>query len=102
MGYPRRLSALIVEDETDMVATYRGYFDGFASDDVGPPIIAQSYYAAKRVLAGWDVFQVVVLDLRLPEEAGGASEGASSLGLSLVKLIAEREHLPVPVLMIVT
>jgi CheY-like chemotaxis protein len=85
-----------------MVETYRGYFELFASNDVAAPAIAQSYNDAKRLLAGRQVFQLVVLDLRLPNEAGSEAEEASTLGLSLIKLLAERDHAPIPVLMVVT
>lgn len=103
MGYPRLLQLLIIEDETPMVEAYKGYVDKLAkSRPLAPPCIVQSYADAIEHLSRNDVFHLVVLDLRLPEQAGGEADQNSSRGLELVQQIADRDHSPIPVLAIVT
>lgn len=87
-----------------MVEAYRGYFRAFADEglQVAPIIIAQSFKDAQIELSRERIIHVVILDLRLPEDAGGTSEEVSARGLELVRQISARERYPVPVLLIVT
>jgi CheY-like chemotaxis protein len=103
MGYPRLLHLLIVEDETDMVEAYRGYLDKLRKTrPIGQPCIVQSYEDAVAQIAGTTVFHLIVLDLRLPDQAGAESDERSARGLELVQQAANREHSPIPGLIIVT
>lgn len=104
MSYPRLIQTLIIEDEISMIEMYKGYFRRFIKDEVcvAPPCIVCGYEDALRELSGNQIFHMVILDLKLPEAAGGDAEGGSSRGLELVKRIAEREEMPVPVLLIAT
>jgi CheY-like chemotaxis protein len=104
LSYPREIRTLVIEDETAMVETYRRYFQQFLDQGlpVAPVTIAQSFKDAETELNRERVIHVVILDLRLPENAGGTSEETSARGLQLVSQIAAREQYPVPVLLIVT
>ena len=127
MSYPRCIQTLIIEDDAGMVAVYRSQFDKFrrgklsssltctncgiknalpigqgTETSIAPPVIVCGYSEAVDVLASDRLFHFVILDLKLPEEAGGDAEGGSARGLALIRQIANREHSPVPVLMIVT
>ncbi|MEO6326252.1 MAG: hypothetical protein ABIT01_05630 [Thermoanaerobaculia bacterium] len=104
MSYPRVLQTLLIEDETSVVETYREYFKRFEEEGlpVAPPRVAQSLKDAQTELDRDRIIHTVILDLRLPDDAGGASEEASSRGLELLGRISTRETYPVPVLLIVT
>lgn len=64
--------------------------------------IVQSYEDAVAQIAGTTVFHLVILDLRLPDQAGAESDERSARGLELVQKAANREHSPIPGLIIVT
>jgi CheY-like chemotaxis protein len=104
MGYPRNIQTLIIEDEPEMIEAYRRYFENFirAGHDVAMPIFAGGYKNATFQLGIPRPYHLVILDLKLPEYAGGDAEGGSSRGLELIEKIAAREDYPVPVLLIIT
>lgn len=104
MGYPRNVQTLIIEDEPEMIEAYRRYFENFisAGHDVAMPIFAGGYKNAMFQLDIPRHYHLVLLDLKLPEYAGGDAEGGSSRGLELIEKIAARENYPVPVLLIIT
>ena len=86
MSYPRTLQALIIEDETEIVENGH-YFEEYIGEgvNIAKPIIVRSYQDALRELARPVIFDLVILDLKLPERAGGDLEGGSSRGLELVE-----------------
>jgi CheY-like chemotaxis protein len=104
MGYPRNVQTLIIEDEPEMIEAYRRYFENFikAGHDVAMPIFAAGYKNAMFQLDIPRHYHLVILDLKLPEYAGGDAEGGSSRGLELIEKVAAREDYPVPVLLIIT
>jgi CheY-like chemotaxis protein len=104
LSYPREIRTLVIEDETAVVETYKHYFQKFFDQGlpVAPVMIAQSFKDAQTELSRERIIHVVILDLRLPEDAGGTSDEASARGLELVSQISVRERYPVPVLLIVT
>lgn len=104
MGYPRSVQTLIIEDEPEMIEAYGRYFENFigAGHDVAMPIFAGGYKNAMFQLDIPRHYHLVILDLKLPEYAGGDAEGGSSRGLELIEKIAAREDYPVPVLLIIT
>lgn len=104
MSYPRTLQTLIIEDEPEMIESYRHFFEKFARDghDVAMPSFAGGYQNAVVWLELPRPYHLVILDLKLPEYAGEDAEGGSARGLELVEKIATREDYPVPVLLIIT
>jgi len=57
---------------------------------------AFSYDAAVKHLDGSKVFQVVILDLRLPETQGLPEVDDQDLGLALLEKCIERDRYPIP------
>jgi phosphotransferase family enzyme len=104
MSYPREIQTLVIEDESSVIETYKEYFASFEREgySVAPIRVAQSFSDGQAELDRDRIIHFVVLDLRLPEVPGGASEDASARGLELVSRIATRDRYPVPVLLIVT
>lgn len=104
MSYPRTIRTLIVEDEPDMVHTYRRYFDKFRDEGlfVEGPRIVWGYEDAVKLLEGDEIYHLVILDLKLPATAGGDAEDGGSRGLALIQKAAERDAYPIPGLLIVT
>lgn len=104
MGYPRNIQTLIIEDEPEMIESYKRYFKNFikGGHDVAMPILAGGYKHAIFQLDLPRHYHLIILDLKLPDYAGGDAEGGSARGLELVEKIATREDYPVPVLLIIT
>jgi CheY-like chemotaxis protein len=104
VSYPRTLQTLIIEDEPEMIESYKLFFEKFARDghDVAVPSFAGGYQNAVVWLDMPRPYHLVILDLKLPEYAGEDAEGGSARGLELVEKIAMREDYPVPVLLIIT
>lgn len=104
MGYPRTLQTLIIEDEPEMIESYKHFFAKFADNrlDVATPSFAGGYQNAVMWLDFPRPYHIVILDLKLPEYAGDDAEGGSARGLELFEKIATREDYPVPVLLIIT
>lgn len=105
MSYSRSLRVLIIEDEADVIEAYRTAFsllkdvDGF---DLVDPVVAGGFADAITKLNTRSPFHVVVLDLKLPERAGGDAEAYSGSGLELLDTIIGRDEYPIPVLLILT
>jgi CheY-like chemotaxis protein len=103
MSYPRALQLLVIEDEHGMVEAYRTHVHGLDQDFPGITArYAATYDDAVSILAGPQIFHVVVLDLGLPESRGGDAEEGQVRGLALVRTLAQRDEFPVPALVIVT
>ncbi len=94
MSYSRSLRVLIIEDEADVIEAYKTAFallkseDGF---DLVDPVVAGGVADAIAKLSTSSPFHVVVLDLKLPERAGGDAEAYSGSGLELLDAIIGRD-----------
>lgn len=103
MSYPRRVHTLIVDDDPIAQTNYRHLFETLGRTyDLAPPCIVPSYADAQECLASSDPFHLVIVDLQLPMAAREAPEQGTSPGLALIKQAAERDHLPVPALLVIS
>ena len=103
MSYPRRIHSLIVDDELVARKNYEHIFKTLQHKfDMAPPCIVPSYADAQECLASAEAFHLVVVDLQLPWTAGEEPEPGTGSGLALVKQAAERDHFPVPALLVIS
>jgi len=105
MSYSRSLRVLIIEDEADVIGAYKTAFELLKTEegfDLVDPIVAGGVEDAIAKLSTSSPFHVVILDLKLPERAGGDAETYAGSGLELVDAIVGRDNYPIPVLLILT
>src|SRR4051812_13672213 len=103
MSYPGQLQILIVEDESGPADDYRHYFESLQNQyDLAPPVLARSQHDALDQLNGDRIYHIAIIDLGLPLSTRGVAEKGVEPGIGLVQRAAERDHLPIPCLVIVS
>ncbi len=108
MSYPLAIHALVIEDEEGAKEAYKGIFEGIAADVTGLPFSAAlpsfafSYQEAVACLESRKIFQVVVLDLRLPEKPKLPTVEGVELGIKLLTQCIERDSYPIPCLLVIS
>jgi CheY-like chemotaxis protein len=104
MSYPRKIHALVIEDEKDKRDDYREVFAELAKSGglCGHPTFATCHEEACERIATEAIYHLVVLDLGLPyQRRHPAAEGAEP-GQELLQRLATRERYPVPALLVVS
>lgn len=106
MSYPRRIQPLIIEDDP---AARRYYEEIFLSLDglpvglsIAAPRFAVSFDEAKYELTTNRTFELVILDLCIPRKSNHPANEGIALGESVLELCLERDHCPIPGLLVVT
>jgi CheY-like chemotaxis protein len=109
MSYPLMLQPLVIEDNDDVKDAYEGIFETISAEfrasvpfGIMHPCYAFSYDAAVKHLEGSKIFQVVILDLRLPEAQGLPEVQDQDLGLALLEKCIERDRYPIPALLVIS
>jgi CheY-like chemotaxis protein len=103
MSYPRTIQCLFIEDELGVKDTYDTLLEDLRKDyEIAPACYAFSYEEALVELKTPKLFHLVVLDLLLPERRGTPAPENTGFGLELLSRFADREHAPVPVLLVVS
>ncbi|HKG58360.1 MAG TPA: hypothetical protein VKB05_01175 [Pyrinomonadaceae bacterium] len=109
MSYPLMLQPLVIEDNDAVKEVYEGIFETISGEfsasapfGIMHPCYAFSYDAAVKHLDGSKIFQVVILDLRLPETEGLPEVQDQDLGLALLEKCIERDRYPIPVLLVIS
>lgn len=106
MSYPRRIHTLIIEDDPRARAHYKEVFlslTGLSGGlPIAPPQFAVSYEEAKRELDSQRIFQLVILDLCIPEKSNHPAGEGINLGQSILEICIQRDHCPIPGMLIVT
>jgi CheY-like chemotaxis protein len=109
MSYPVMLQPLVIEDRDDVKEVYEGIFETISAEfsaslpfKIMHPCYAFSYDVAVKHLDGSKIFQVVILDLRLPEAQGLPEVQDQDLGLALLEKCIERDRYPIPVLLVIS
>jgi CheY-like chemotaxis protein len=108
MSYPISLQALIIEDQEGPKEAYAGIFEALAGEfehlSFAPahPCFAFSHQQALEHLESSRIFQVVILDLHLPDKPRMPQAEGIELGLDLLSRCAERERFPIPCLLVIS
>ena len=109
MSYPLTLQPLIIEDQDDVKDVYQTIFETIsrALDEslpfrIAPPCYAFSYEQALERLNSSKIFNVVILDLRLPEKQGLPAVEDQDLGLALLDECINRDRYPIPALLVIS
>jgi CheY-like chemotaxis protein len=109
MSYPLTFQPLVIEDEDDLKDVYEGIFRTISGEisnslpfAIMPPCYAFSYEQAIELLDGSKIFQVVILDLRLPRKQGLPEVQDQDLGLALLEKCISRDAYPIPVLLVIS
>jgi CheY-like chemotaxis protein len=109
MSYPPMFQPLVIEDNDDVKDAYEGIFETISAEfrasvpfGIMHPCYAFSYDAAVKHLEGSKIFQVVILDLRLPEAQGLPEVQDQDLGLALLEKCIERDRYPIPALLVIS
>lgn len=105
MSTTQDLKILVVEDNETAIRNYRAHFTGMG---LGMPQFVKSFNEAQSLLSSVEHFDLVILDLCIPEMAVSAEmvglpapEGIQ-YGLRLKKQCLERDENPIPGLVIIT
>ena len=99
MSYPSCIQPLVIEDEPAVKSVYEGILQRFGT---APPKFAFCYQDAINQLASSTIFHLVILDLRLPKEAGLPPTDTVDIGIALLEECVKREWYPIPALLIVS
>lgn len=104
MSYPRKLQILIVEDDSEVIESYRESFAGWKGDgfSVGNLVFARSLEDATERINGYDIFHVVILDMNLPLRNRESAIQGVEPGEQLLGLLSLRTTYPVPVVLVVS
>src|SRR5271155_2550409 len=108
MSYPNTIQALVIEDDERAKETYQSIFETMADEFGGlpfrpaPPCFAFSHDEAAGYLATSKIFQIVILDFRLPERQGLPAIEGIDLGLNLLARCVDRDHFPIPALLVIS
>ena len=102
MSYPRKLSVLIVEDDIEVLDSYKQLLRDIATEVPHNSRFITSHAEAKQLLDGTDIFHVVLLDLNLPMQARQHPAEGIAPGEQLLETLAARDEYPVPVVLVVT
>src|SRR2546427_508495 len=108
MSYPLSLHSLVIEDDEGAKEAYQGIFENIAGDNLecpfvpAPPSFAFSYKEAIEFLDSSRIFQVVILDLRLPENPKMPAIEGVELGMKLLARCVERDRYPIPALLVIS
>ena len=104
MSYPSQIHTLVVEDDKAVRDSYSQVFDELVMKGypVAAPAFALSYDEARAKLESKEIYHLVILDLGLPLKSRQQAEAGVEPGELLVKHVAEREHYPVPALLVVS
>ena len=99
MSYPLMLQPLVIEDNDDVKDAYEGIFKTISAEfrasvpfGIMHPCYAFSYDAAVKHLDSSKIFQVIILDLRLPEAQGLPEVQDQDLGLALLEKCIDRDR----------
>lgn len=105
MSHPRVLQTLIVEDDLGVRENYVESFSRLGTQmsvPIAEPRFASSFEEAERELSSPRVFDVVILDLCLPEKPGQPAQEGISLGQRLVEICAGRDDPPILAVLVIT
>jgi CheY-like chemotaxis protein len=103
MSYPMTIQPLIIEDEPEVKETYESYLDEIRRElPLQRPRFAFSYEEASQALAANRVYQLVILDLRLPENPGTPPPEDVSFGLDLLDQCRNRNKYPIPGMLVIS
>lgn len=109
MSYPLMLQPLVIEDRDDVKDAYEGIFETISEEisasapfRIMHPCYAFSYDVAVEHLNGSKIFQIVILDLRLPEARGLPEVQDQDLGLALLEQCIDRDRYPIPALLVIS
>lgn len=104
MSYPRKIHALVIEDEKDKRDDYRETFARLAETGTvcGHPTFATCHEEACERIAEEAIYHLVVLDLGLPYKRRHAAADGAEPGQELLKRLSTRERYPVPALLVVS
>lgn len=103
MSLSRNLRVLVIEDNLQMVQTYRDVIDILKEEfDVEEPVIAGGFDEAIQQIERPFPFHLVVLDVKLPQTAGGDADLFTGSGLDLISYLRARHDYPIPALLVLT
>jgi len=109
MSYPLILQPLVIEDNDDVKDAYEGIFETVSGEfsasvpfRIMHPCYAFSHDVAVKHLDGSKIFQVVILDLRLPQTQGLPEVQDQDLGLELLEKCINRDRYPIPALLVIS
>jgi CheY-like chemotaxis protein len=109
MSYPLMLQPLVIENDDGVKDAYEGIFETISGElsnsvpfGIMHPCYAFSYDDAVKHLDGSKIFQVVILDLRLPETQGLPEDDDQDLGLTLLEKCIDRDRYPIPALLVIS
>jgi len=108
MSYPLTIHALVIEDDEGAKEAYKGIFDSINAEITGLPFspvlpsFAFSYEEAVDCLESSKIFQVIVLDLRLPQKPKMPTAEGVELGINLLNRCIERDNYPIPSLLVIS
>lgn len=107
MSYPLMLQPLVIEDIDEVKDAYEGFFQTISAEfgesvpfQIMHPCYAFAYDEAVKHLDSSKIFQVVILDLGLPETQGLPEDTA--LGLTLLEKCIDRDRYPIPALLVIS
>ncbi len=103
MSISRNLRVLVIEDNPEMVKTYSDAITILRDDfDVEKPVIAGGYDQAVSQISRSFPFHLVILDIKLPQTAGGDADAFGGSGLELIESLEARHDYPIPALLLLT
>jgi len=108
MSYPLTIHALVIEDDEGAKEAYKGIFDSINAEITGLPFspvlpsFAFSYEEAVDCLESSKIFQVIVLDLRLPQKPKMPTAEGVELGINLLNRCIERDNYSIPSLLVIS
>jgi CheY-like chemotaxis protein len=103
MSYPRQIQTLIIEDDPEPVENYRSFFAQLAEKvEMADPIFARSHQEGLNYITAERIFHLIIIDLGLPQVTRGHAQPGVDPGIDLVQRALQRDHFPVPCLLVVT
>jgi CheY-like chemotaxis protein len=109
MSYPLTLQPLVIEDDVRIKDAYEVIFKNISEQfskspplKVAAPCFAFSHEQGVTCLDSSKIFQIVILDLRLPEKQGLPELQDEDLGLDLLDRCINRDRYPIPALLVIS
>jgi hypothetical protein len=109
MSYPLTLQPLVIEDDIRIKDAYEVIFKNISEQfskspplKVAAPCFAFSHEQGVACLDSSKIFQIVILDLRLPEKQGLPELQDEDLGLDLLDRCINRDRYPISALLVIS
>ena len=103
MSYPKIIQPLVIEDDQKFKEHYEVVFGQLQkTHKIAPPRWAFCFNDGHQALLEERIYQLVIVDLRLPQKPGQPPAESVDFGLSLINECTSRNEYPIPAVLVIT